>query len=301
MAYNLLSFEEKVNTITNDKIKILAFTKVKEPATFECLRCHKIQKVARAESLLKKGKKYQCQFCHHPKDGITQKTFHKIKNLCEKNNKEVISFTKVGNNATFRCLKCDNLFSREPLRFLKNSKCPICESRCIALPIEQCEKELKALGYELVDKAQYKNLHQKVLIRHDCGFIWKVLPSSILSERSNCPKCSKRRSKGERIIAKYLEENNVFFIPEWSRMIEKHLLFFDFYIPKNNLLIEFQGMQHYVPVDYFGGEKSFEIRKKYDNYKKKWAIENNYKLLEISYLDIENIEKILKAQRLSSE
>lgn len=38
----------------------------------------------------------------------------------------------------------------------------------------------------------------------------------------------------------------------------------DVYIPSINAAIEYQGIQHYQPVDLFGGEKGFEQRKKLD-------------------------------------
>ena len=48
-----------------------------------------------------------------------------------------------------------------------------------------------------------------------------------------------------------------------------------------------------APFDIFGGEKSFSIIKERDEMKNKYCIDNNMKLLRISYLD-KNIEKIIK-------
>lgn len=36
---------------------------------------------------------------------------------------------------------------------------------------------------------------------------------------------------------------------------------FDFYLPYYNTCIEYDGVQHFKPIDYFGGEKEFELRK----------------------------------------
>ena len=76
--YTLNSFEEKANSITQDKIKILEFNGVKAPVKFQCLKCEKIQEVARGEVLLRKGKNYQCQFCHYTKENLTKETRYKI-------------------------------------------------------------------------------------------------------------------------------------------------------------------------------------------------------------------------------
>ena len=71
------------------------------------------------------------------------------------------------------------------------------------------------------------------------------------------------------------------------------LLSYDFYLPIYNLLIEFQGIQHEQPIEYFGGEEQFEIQQEHDKRKREYAKQNNINLLEIWYYDIDNIEEIL--------
>ena len=104
-------------------------------------------------------------------------------------------------------------------------------------------------------------------------------------------------SKGEIIIANYLQKNNISFISQ-KRFDSLKRMPYDFYIPQNNLLIEYQGQQHFFPVQNFGGEKSFIRQQEIDKIKKDFAILNGYDFLEISYKDFQNIESIL-AQRLS--
>jgi hypothetical protein len=61
-------------------------------------------------------------------------------------------------------------------------------------------------------------------------------------------------------------------------------LFFDFYIPSMNLLIECQGQQHYKFVPHFHGSQS-EF-KKYawrDSLKREWANKEKIFLYEIPY------------------
>lgn len=298
--YNIVSFEQKVNLLTEDKLKILEFNGVKFPVTFECLKCHNITTVKKGEVLVRKGKTFQCPHCHNSKERVTKENYQKIIKAAKEHKIEVLEYSNTGTVAKFKCLKCEQEFTREPLRFLKNQRCPYCESRCLSIPLEMFKKELSALSeYEIVDEHQYKNLHEKILIRHECGFIWKVVPSKLLAESTHCPKCSKRVSKGEKKIQAWLEENKIAFIPQWSQNIEGHVLFFDLYVPKWNTAIEFQGEQHFKPVDYFGGEDGFKIRRLYDNYKKEWCKNNNINLLEISWYDYERIEEILEAQRLT--
>ena len=55
----------------------------------------------------------------------------------------------------------------------------------------------------------------------------------------------------------------------------------DIYIPDLNIGIEYQGKQHTSPVDFFGGEGSFEENKKRDYRKKKLCLENGCVLYEV--------------------
>ena len=120
------------------------------------------------------------------------------------------------------------------------------------------------------------------------------------SSGSRCPICSE--SHGERKIREYLIKNNIEFIPQKTfpnlRGTGYKPLSYDFYIPFKNLLIEFQGEQHYRPVDFSGkdmkqAEKDFEIQQEYDRRKREYAQQNNIDLLEITYLEEDKIEEIL--------
>lgn len=77
--------------------------------------------------------------------------------------------------------------------------------------------------------------------------------------------------------------------PKWL-----HRQHFDIYLPEYNLAIEFQGEQHYQPIDFFGGKESFEKNKVRDERKKMLAKENNCHLICIdkNYIDTDLIQEI---------
>ena len=76
---------------------------------------------------------------------------------------------------------------------------------------------------------------------------------------------------------------------------------FDFYIPDLNICIEYDGEQHFEPVD-FGGkgkeyaEKRFKAQQKRDNIKTEYCKNNNIKLIRIPYWEFDNVENILKQE-----
>lgn len=59
----------------------------------------------------------------------------------------------------------------------------------------------------------------------------------------------------------------------------------DIYVPSLRLGIEFQGIQHYEQVVFFGGEEGLEKRKKLDEKKRHLCKENGITLLEWHYQD----------------
>jgi len=109
--------------------------------------------------------------------------------------------------------------------------------------------------YSLVE---YKNAKTKIKIICSIHGVFEQIPDNHLRKKYGCPFC--RESQGEKEIAKILTEMNISF--ERQKKFEdcknKLPLPFDFYIPSLNLLIEYQGIQHFKPVDFFGGEKSFK-------------------------------------------
>ena len=56
---------------------------------------------------------------------------------------------------------------------------------------------------------------------------------------------------------------------------------FDIYIPEIGVAIEYQGVQHDGPVDYFGGQAAFEATRERDARKRRLCLENGVRLVEI--------------------
>ena len=113
-----------------------------------------------------------------------------------------------------------------------------------------------------------------------------------------CPRCSQKESKAETRIKNFLNYHNIIFKQERSFKDCKdiHALPFDFYLPDYNCCIEYNGKQHYEPVEYFGGNEDFIIRQKHDKIKSNYCNKNNIKLICIPYWEEDNIEDILAKQ-----
>ena len=111
---------------------------------------------------------------------------------------------------------------------------------------------------------------------------------------AGCPTC--RESKGEKKIAKYLDKIDVSYYRQHRfgdcRNIRQ--LPFDFYLPKYRTVIEFDGEQHYRPIDYFGGLDSYNRLKEHDGIKNDYCEENYIDLIRIRFDQIDDIFDILE-------
>jgi hypothetical protein len=109
-----------------------------------------------------------------------------------------------------------------------------------------------------------------------------------------CPKCAE--SHGEQKIRVFLEKANIKYEKE-KRFLNckyKYPLAFDFFIPSENLCIEYQGQQHYEPFKKWGGKEIFELQKIRDQIKIDYCEKQNIELLCIKY--DEKVEQILKTR-----
>lgn len=107
---------------------------------------------------------------------------------------------------------------------------------------------------------------------------------------AGCPSCSE--SKGEFSIRNYLDNKNIQFKVQktFKECKNINMLRFDFYLPNINTCIEFNGIQHYEKVDFFGGTKGLKSTQKRDKIKESFCKKNDIQLLVIKYdEDVENV------------
>lgn len=100
---------------------------------------------------------------------------------------------------------------------------------------------------------------------------------------AGCP--HHKGSRGVLIISKWLNDNNIPFVREYRFADCRNVypLPFDFYIPSMNALIEYDGEQHFRPIDYYGGEGGFAQRQFNDAIKNNYATRENIPLLRIRF------------------
>ena len=195
------------------------------------------------------------------------------------------------------CKTCGKEFWQVPDNHLRGHGCPECRYIKQRLTTEQFIKKARQVHGDKYDysKVDYKNAETKVCIicpKH--GEFWQE-PGTHLKGKG-CPECN--NSKGEERIKFYLEKHNINFIHDEVCLEFLNNMRPDFYLPNYNLVIEFDGMQHFEPNEMFGGEEGFKKRQELDKLKNQLCEENGVDVLRIPYWKMNDIEKILKEKFL---
>lgn len=200
---------------------------------------------------------------------------------------------------------CGNEYLVMPHAFLLGNRCPKCALRKVAdktrKPHDVFESEIYDIygdTFKIIDK--YINRDTKIRIKHNkCGKTCKVAPRT-LYHGYRCQYCqSDNVSFGETQIQEYLESHHLSYqrnyrIPECKNKVS---LPFDFAVFETNgklkMLIEYDGEQHYFPIDFWGGKDGLRYRKQNDQIKTSYCIKNKIPLIRISFKQLYQIEEIL--------
>ncbi|MBF7131501.1 hypothetical protein ITQ94_08630 [Pediococcus pentosaceus] len=185
-----------------------------------------------------------------------------------------------------------------PCIFHQGNRCPRCAGNIKLTKEEFCDREedIKSSEYEIVSR--YVDTNTKTLLKHTiCGYEWMIMPR-IFHQGERCPRC--KQSKGENKVSSVLENIAVTFEAQkrFNSCKYKKPLPFDFYV-NDSFLIEYDGEQHFKPVDFSGkgaewAIKNYELGKLRDNIKTQWAKDNGIPLVRIPYTEFDNIEQIIE-------
>ena len=299
-------FQKEIQDLINPDLELLGtYVDSKTKIPCKCKKCR--YEWAMLPGNIKKGR--GCPKCAYKNKGDIRNNLAKIKNQeklikisKEKNYILLSDYIDAKTKIKCKCNICGYEWETFPGNLLKSQGCYICGRKSTSEKLrknsKQFEKELHSINNNLILLNEYINQNTKIKIQcKKCDHIWEAYPSNLLKGRG-CPKCS--QSKGEESVEKYLKLNNIKYISQYEIQIDKNINFsgkayIDFYLPEYNLFIEYNGKQHYVPLEYFGGQITFEHQVARDNYIKEYCDLHNINLLEISYKEFNDINNILKS------
>ena len=290
MKYTKEHFIALLQEKYNEPFEIIEYSGTSKSGKYFCGYCKKEYSLSKMGKLLDEKRKHLCSHCFESQ--YADEVLNIFKNSTDL---IMIQFSYKQNlhkpTVIYKCKKCEEITEKPYVEFLKYPTCIHCgknsKRRTTKSVLDLVPKDFTLLE-------EYSEQYDKKLFQHECGFIFKTRPKDLINGHTFCPKCSKKASKGERKIMEYLSQNNFNFTKEkifnWSNQKR-----YDFFLPDFNLLSEYHGIQHYKEdTNFFLPLKE---QQEIDIWKQNKAKENGYNYLIISYLEFDNIEKIL-AQRL---
>lgn len=243
---------------------------------------------------------HRCKKCGKIKAGNSLRySYEYIKEYFNKNNCELLetSYKDSNKKLKYRCM-CGTISYISFSHFSRGSRCKTCQIKKMKENLKHSYDYVKTFfkkeNCELLS-TYYENSNQKLLYRCSCGNVSTINFSSF-KKGNRCKKC--KSSVGEKLIINFLENNNVEYIHNKTFEGCKNIrsLWFDFYLPKQNMCIEYDGQFHFEPK-FIDKEtiisKTYEEQQKRDKIKNIFCKTNNIQLLRIPYWERENIDDIL--------
>lgn len=114
--------------------------------------------------------------------------------------------------------------------------------------------------------------------------------------------CLFGKSKGEEEIEQLLQKNKIKYVKQKTfedlKSPKDYALRYDFFIPAENILIEYDGIQHQQPIEYFGGADGYNYLKICDEIKNNYAIQHSLKLIRIPLQkSLKDLELMIKENK----
>ena len=157
-------------------------------------------------------------------------------------------------------------------------ECSIMEQRSDK---EEFVKKARKVHGNKYDYSDFVYVHSKYPAKVRCSKhgLFEISPNRHISGRSGCPRCAE--SLGELQIRNFLEDLGIVVIQEYTLPGFKYRM--DFHLPDQNIFIEHHGVQHYYPVDFFGGVVGFRECQVRDQHKADIARDMGIPLVVTNY------------------
>lgn len=280
---------------------------------FRCKNCNN-EFMSSPKNMIKRKRNY-CNNCYQrPKTKkYSKETLKRIrKNKEEKFKKEfsknknyeyLDGFITRSETCRFKCKNCGNEeYYISPRRILREDNEKGC-NKCRSVHNKKTFEDFKEDVYDKYNdkftllkrnNMNYKDSDSEVRVHcNTCNNNFKTT-SKHLKAFGKCPYCLMTgiEKRCYSILLDYFDKDEIEIQKKFKDLKFKNSQRYDFYIQKENLLIEVDGKQHITDKP-FGREKEKENNFKRDQNKNNYAKANNYKLIRILYN--QGIETVLRS------
>lgn len=203
------------------------------------------------------------------------------------------------NSKTKVCIICPihGEFWQLPSDHLRGIGCAACSKRKKLTTDEFIKKAIEIHGftYDYSNVRYINNITEVEIICPEHGSFFQKPNYHI--NGNGCPIC--KSSRGERLIKSFLDYNEIEYkihhqIKIDQRLFSRNNFRIDFYLPKYETFIEFNGVQHYKHTPYFHrDEDAFGRQVDRDKRLRQYCKQHKINLIEIKYDQIEKIGDII--------
>ena len=180
---------------------------------------------------------------------------------------------------SIRCKECGNIFFQKPSMHVIGNGCPICKPFPSKMKNGEFIRRLSDEHPNLECLSEYIGDKKYITVRckiHNHTFRTKP---NWLHQGHGCPIC--KSSLLETFVRNKLTDLGISFT-EQKRFKWLGLKSLDFFIPSLMVGIECQGVQHFKPIEFFGGETAFKRCISRDIDKKMKCEENGISILYVT-------------------
>ncbi|ATG86314.1 group I intron protein [Lactobacillus phage LpeD] len=200
-------------------------------------------------------------------------------------------------------INCGNIYYAIPRELMRGkNRCSKCYQKAMSSKLRKDKSNVirlvkKVLGadYSIIAcdflKVGTKFSYYLTIKHLVCGKVYKIRQDHITSDHRKCSCTRRTKSVGEELLVRYFKNNSINFVHPmlFDDLIDKQKLHYDFYLPNLNVLVEYQGMQHYyknhqITRKGHNAHNVWSTQIKHDNMKRQYAHNNGYILIEVPYI-----------------
>lgn len=282
-------FEKRVSNVSNDTIDVsnFEFENTQKSGLCRCKICGN-EWYAKAYSILQG---HGCRKCYDKRN--SQKRLISLgevqKRISESGSNAVIigDYIDTKHKCNAKCSDCGNIWRPNVSEIMRGHSCPCCSKIKQGINRRLSEEEYRKRCEELYGTIYDLSELNYTTIRNNvypiCKRHGKVEINAYQFLKGNgCLKC--KMHSGQNKLSEYLKKNDIKIEDEynkfeWLKTEKGGRMSLDMYLVEYNIAIEYQGRQHFEPVDKFGGEKEFQNTKERDLNKKKACRKHGVELI----------------------
>lgn len=272
------------------------------------------------------GYKYYCKLYHlfsakeHSPTLVGRGNIYNIYNIRQwiiNNQKPFKLLSEKCNSATeylqFECIVCHEIFNRTWNNIKNGCGCRKCryenQRKLQKRPrkgktLLEYQQIIKDFDYDdnqfLPDDYSFRSGRMVKWKCNVCGYKWTTSVAHRTKDNSGCPVCANKMSKAEKEIITILNNNHINFIQEkcFLDCKDERVLPFDFYLPDYNIVIEYDGEQHFNPIPFHKmseeqAKYQLKTTQKHDEIKNEYCKKNNIDIIRIPYWEKKDIKSYI--------